>query len=82
MIAPVKCSVLPLSRSQEFTPFIRQICTYGALRFLPCIEFPYNPVLFYWHMYDVQRYEILLRQEIFEACLKNFQDSLSLSQQF
>jgi len=25
MIAPVKCSVLPLSRNQEFSPFIRQL---------------------------------------------------------
>lgn len=26
IVAPLKCSVLPLSRNQEFTPFIKKIC--------------------------------------------------------
>lgn len=28
VIAPIKCSVLPLSGKPEFAPFVRQLCTY------------------------------------------------------
>ena len=47
MIAPVKCSVLPLSRNQEFSPFIRQLSTYHFRSFITIWSVNFLTRLFY-----------------------------------
>lgn len=36
-IAPLKCSVLPLSNNAEFTPFVKQICEFELFSQLSCL---------------------------------------------